>query len=358
MAVAPHAAAELGRADAVFEGGGVKGIAFAGALKAAEQAGTREWVNVAGTSAGSIVAALLVAGYDADGLRDILQRKTTYSKFADYGPLGRYLGGFLNQFRIRGYVPGRYFVSWLRERFQESKLGKPDPTFADVVRDDLPAGLSEAERESARFRLRVIASDISGGRMLVLPDDIELYQDERGRSYVKDEFKLVDAVRMSMSYPFLFEPVTLYQAGKPHYIVDGGLLSNFPIWLFDSPNPMRPTWGFRLHGGMGPEQPPYHKVGRFSWQLPLTLAMFSSMMDAWDQWHRSKASGSRTVSIPTGPIKTTDFGLGDPDAQRLYGWGYDAARNFFASPAIRDYLNSFGQTPSAAIVPPTAAAHQ
>ena len=57
---------ERHRADAVFEGGGVKGIAFAGAIAAAERdAGVREWVNVAGTSAGSIVAALLVAGYDA-----------------------------------------------------------------------------------------------------------------------------------------------------------------------------------------------------------------------------------------------------------------------------------------------------
>ena len=61
------------RADAVFEGGGVKGIAFAGAIAAAEQdGGVKEWVNLAGTSAGSIVSALLVAGYDAAGLQKIL----------------------------------------------------------------------------------------------------------------------------------------------------------------------------------------------------------------------------------------------------------------------------------------------
>ena len=48
---------EKHRADGVFEGGGVKGIAFAGAIAAAERdAGVKEWVNVAGTSAGSIVA--------------------------------------------------------------------------------------------------------------------------------------------------------------------------------------------------------------------------------------------------------------------------------------------------------------
>jgi predicted acylesterase/phospholipase RssA len=53
---------ERHRVDAVFEGGGVKGIAFAGAIAAAErEAGVQEWVNLAGTSAGSIVAALLAA---------------------------------------------------------------------------------------------------------------------------------------------------------------------------------------------------------------------------------------------------------------------------------------------------------
>jgi predicted acylesterase/phospholipase RssA len=40
---------------------------------------------------------------------------------------------------------------------------------------------------------------------------------------------------MSMSYPFLFTPVVLHREGKPVYVVNGGLLSNFPIWLFDSP---------------------------------------------------------------------------------------------------------------------------
>ena len=49
-------------ADAVFEGGGVKGIALVGAVAVAEEKGYR-WANLAGTSAGAIVASLLAAGY-------------------------------------------------------------------------------------------------------------------------------------------------------------------------------------------------------------------------------------------------------------------------------------------------------
>jgi NTE family protein len=70
-------------ADAVFEGGGVKGIAFAGAIKVAEQAGVQEWKNVAGTSAGAIAACLLAAGYHAADLDRIMTVK--YRQFADYG---------------------------------------------------------------------------------------------------------------------------------------------------------------------------------------------------------------------------------------------------------------------------------
>src|SRR5919201_224514 len=76
------------RADGVFSGGGVKGIAFSGAIQAAEEAGYDEWVRLAGTSAGAIAAAALAVGYDAAGIRALL-KDTDYQRLADYGgPLG------------------------------------------------------------------------------------------------------------------------------------------------------------------------------------------------------------------------------------------------------------------------------
>jgi NTE family protein len=254
------------------------------------------------------------------------------------------VSGPINAFRLRGFAPGDYFRGWLGERL-EQKLGKRDATFADVQRADLPEGLTHEEREKARFRLRVIASDVTSGRMLVLPDDIVDYETDRGWRYSKDEFPLVEAVRMSMSYPFLFNPVRLFRNGKPHLIVDGGLLSNFPIWLFDSPNPKRPTWGFRLHGGTGPEELPYRTIPRPFWELPLAKAMFHSAMEAWDRQHMAKVTAVRTVSIPTHDVKTTDFNLTRALAEDLYGWGYDEAKAFFESGEQQEYLNTFGQAP-------------
>ena len=60
------------KADGVFEGGGVRGIAHVGALLEAEESFGYEWQNVAGTSAGAIIAALIAAGYRAGEIRDII----------------------------------------------------------------------------------------------------------------------------------------------------------------------------------------------------------------------------------------------------------------------------------------------
>jgi NTE family protein len=345
---------ERQRADGVFEGGGVKGIAFAGALASAEsEAGVREWVNVAGTSAGSIVSALLVVGYDAAGLQKILA-DAHYKRFADCGPGGKWLGGMTNALtRFRGLAPGHYFKEWLSEQLAASplakELGKTELTFADVRRRDLPPkseipDITDEKYERAKYRLHVIGSDVTGGRMLIMPDDLPDYTDEHGKPLDKDTFPIVDAVRMSMSYPFLFAPVTLHRGGRPHYVVDGGLLSNFPIWLFDSPHPKRPTWGFRLHPGESVEEGlPYRKIPRPLWAVPLLKAMFSAATEAWDREQMEHVVSARTVSIPTHAISTTNFGLSKEDADDLYGWGKAAAQAFFSDPAQRQYLNSFGK---------------
>jgi NTE family protein len=349
------AADEKHRADGVFEGGGVKGIAFAGAIAAAERdAEVKEWVNVAGTSAGSIVAALLAAGYDAAGVQGLLA-DAQYARFADCGPGGKWVGGLFNATaRLRGLAPGRYFLDWMGKKLAASplakELGKAELTFADVKRLDLPPReavpeISDAKYERAKYRLHVIGSDITTGRMIILPDDLPDYTDESGKAFDKDSFPLVQAVRMSMSYPFLFTPVVLHRDGKPVYVVDGGLLSNFPIWLFDSPNPKRPTWGFRLHGGANVDEGlPYRKIPRPLWAVPLLKAMFSAATEAWDREQMEQVVSARTVSIPTHDISTTDFGLTRAQADSLYAWGLNAAHAFFTAPDQQAYLNSFGKT--------------
>jgi NTE family protein len=348
----PQLAQVPAEADGVFEGGGVKGIAFAGAIAVAEEAGLRTWKNLAGTSAGAIVAALLAVGYRAKDLQEILAQ-AEYRRFADFG-FGGLPRGLVNSLWMRGLAPGRYFTGWLTELIDASprakELGKTNLVFGDLVRDDLPADLAPEVARKARYRLRVIGSDISSGRMLVLPDAISGFaaaQDDR-RPREPDELGVVEGVRMSMSFPYLFTPVRLWDlSGRARYVVDGGLLSNFPVWLFDSGSdrpPARPTWGFRLHGGEAAEEHlPYHRVPLPFWRLKLARAMFQSATEAWDREQLSRATSSRTVSIPTRAIGTTQFSLSIADADQLFQWGKEAAERFFASDETQSHLADFAR---------------
>ena len=90
--------------------------------------------------------------------------------------------------------------------------------------------------------------------MLVLPDALPSYRLSADAPAIDAaSFPIADAVRMSMSIPFFFQPVELVhaQSGVRSTILDGGVLSNFPVWIFDvaDRDPARPTFGFRLIGG-------------------------------------------------------------------------------------------------------------
>jgi NTE family protein len=341
---------ETRTADGIFEGGGVKGIAFVGALEAArELVGIEEWVNVAGTSAGAIVAALLAAGYPAEELESKLP--ADYGPYADYGLGGRYVGGAWNLLFHRGMARGRAFEEWLGDLLEESPLRDRDATFARLERSDLPADIAPEQREAARFRLRVIASDLTAGRMLVLPQDIAGYRRLDGEELQPETLKVAEAVRMSMSFPFFFEPVRLLDEKRhEHLIVDGGLLSNYPIWLFDNPGAMRRyTWGFRLQPGGPHAEPALRSIRGPFWEARMARAIMHATMSAWDD-RAERSSRVRTIDIPTGRTKTLKFKLGADEVQRLKDSGYAAATEFFRS--SDEYVNSFGQTAPAPLVSP------
>jgi NTE family protein len=144
--------------DGVFEGGGVKGIALIGALEVIEQAGYR-FVNIAGASAGAIVATLIAAGYTAAELKPILM-DLPFDKFTDapwtgYLPL---IGGPLDLLTQHGLYKGDYFERLMRDLLR----AKGKRTFGDLP---LEPGQRphNAHEPRYRFSARVVASDISRG---------------------------------------------------------------------------------------------------------------------------------------------------------------------------------------------------
>jgi NTE family protein len=207
-------------ADGVFEGGGVKGLALAGALvefadsERHPESYVDRWVKLAGTSAGAIVAAYLACGHSAADTAALIDG-TDFSKFEDWGPGGALLGGTLNLIRNHGLAHGKVFHDWFRDEIDNQKFG-------DVT--------------AAGRELKLIATDITRREMLVLPDALAKYKLSASSEAIDPEsFPVADAVRMSMSIPYFFQPVELIHAetGLSSTIVDGGVLSNFTVWILD-----------------------------------------------------------------------------------------------------------------------------
>lgn len=312
-------------ANAVFEGGGVKGIGIAGALSVAER--YYDWVYVAGSSAGAIIASLVAAGYNAEEITEKVLN-IDYKRFLDTACVGQMplLGPLLRLNFNLGVFRGNYIENWVRENLKAKGVER----FGDLVVKE------NSENPQGRFRLRVIASDITSGRMLILPQDIARYGIE------PDQLDVARAIRMSISIPFFFEPVAISYFNKTgqrqiNYIVDGGVLSNYPVWLFDHGTGVKgvPTFGFKLRG------PNAGRPYRITGPLSMFTALFGTMMEAHDYRYIQEQNFERTISIPTLGVQTTDFGISKEKIQQLYRSGVDAAEGFFNGWDYKSYLQKF-----------------
>ena len=311
------------RADGVFSGGGIKAIGFAGALKAAAEAGYTEWHRVAGTSAGAITAMALAVGYDAYGVKEQLDA-FDFAKIADYG--GPFGVGRIGNLIVRDAL-----------------------THGKVLTRFIEQLLRAAPRPATKFgeldgRLQVIGSDLAHVRMVVFPEDVALYVDGDGEPLDPDEFSIAEAVRISAGFPYFFPPLKLRDkvTDKEGVLVDGGVVSAYPVFLFDSPKPKHPTWGFRLFSGFAPERPTYKQIGGLAWPLNMVEAILDTSMNGFDKLEM-QAFGNRTIAIPTGDVSTLDFALSAEQKQFLYDSGYQAAKSFFA--AGPKPTNTYGATP-------------
>ncbi len=286
----------------VFEGGGVRGIGLIGAAGVFLEEGYR-FNRVAGNSAGSIVASLIAGGYSATELRQIMM-DLDYSRFADKDWKDKLpFGMAYSLFAEKGIYEGKY----LRDFVQEKLLKAPHPirTFRDVKEKD------------GSYRLQMIAADISRAKLLVLPQDIADYGID------PDDLEVADAVRMSVSIPYFFEPVQLRHVdGTECIIVDGGIVCNFPIWIYDDDiEAGNPPVGFCLVDDG--ETRPIHGV------VSMLAAILETMLEARDKRYIADEKLT-TVQIPTLGIQTCDFHLSRERQEALYLAGRNAAVEYLA----------------------------
>jgi len=311
------------RADLVLEGGGVKGIGLVGAVTAVAEAGYA-FPRVAGSSAGAVVASLVAAlqraGEPVSRLEDVM-RAVDYRRFRDRGGVGRVplLGRGLSLLAHDGLYEGRYL-----EQFLTGALGELGVrTFGDLrltATDEAAQGL----RPEHAYALVVTVSDLSRRRLARIPWDLPGYGAD------PDDFPVARAVRASAAIPFFFRPVRQPTPAGTATWVDGGLLSNFPVGLFDRADrldPRWPTFGVRLT--TQPATPPV----TFPVQGPLAIglaAIDTLLTDQGNSYLEDPCTVQRTVFVPTSGVSVVDFGLDRATQDRLFSSGRQAARDFLS----------------------------
>jgi len=294
--------------DVVLEGGGVKIPGLVGAIAALEGHGF-EPACIAGTSAGAIVASMLAAGYNAEEMRIIIN-DVDFNSFKDGASFGRRLPNLIFK---KGIYRGDVFYRLMQDFMREKGV----LTFGDL-RD------GETLDPNRRSRLKVYATDLTRGNLVTWPDDAGLY------GLKPDHLEVAWAVRTSMSIPFFFQPVRL----DGSYFVDGGVLSNFPIWQFDTPRaPRFPTFGLNLwEKGAG-------MANDIKGPVTFLEALVKTGLEAHDKrFIRPDDFHQRVIRVPVGATKATDFGITMAQKETLFRSGYTAANAFLETWKWETYL--------------------
>lgn len=283
--------------DGVFSGGGIKGFAYVGAIRALEEKGVK-FERVAGTSAGAILATFIAAGFNTKELEEIfdeLNLKVLLDppKFIIELPFLKWL----NLYKRMGLYRGKSLENW----FLEKLATKGIYTFGD-----LPKG-----------SLKLVASDLTNGKILVLPDDLHHYNIDL------KSFPVSRALRMSCGLPFFFEPVYLKNGRRESVIVDGGVLSNFPMWIYDNGNRVRPVLGMKLSSSSEDKKP--HDINN---GIQLFEALFSTMQNAHDNRYISRRHEKNIIFIPVEEYSATQFDLDEATKNKLMGIGKERTIQF------------------------------
>jgi NTE family protein len=317
----------------VFEGGGVKGVAYLGAMQVLEEKGILPDIRrIGGTSVGAINATLVALGFTNSEQRDIMF-KLNFKNFLDDS-----WGVFRDVTRVMkrfGWYKGDRFQEWIGSLVKE-KLGDSNATFRDLKEANKPDLYVYGTNLSTHFG--------------------EVFSIEHSPT-----MRIADAVRISMSLPLFFTAVRKHN----DVFVDGGCLNNYPVKLFDREKYIcdnigemavktdyydkenerflkehpgrspyvynRETLGFRLDSKeeiaafrYGEIQ--HEKIDRF---FEYIKALSKTILDCQNNMHLHSDDWHRTIYIDTLDVSTTDFDLSDDKKKELEKSGRKGTEAYF-----------------------------
>jgi len=298
----------------VFEGAGVRGIAYCGAVQEMESKKMMDSIErVGGTSSGAIIALTISLGYSGKEIENIIS-KTNFKKFNDGSFF--YIGGITRLSKYFGWYKGKKFGKWLEQMIKE-KTGNENMTFEEL-------------HQKGFKDLYITGTSLNKQKAVIFSYE----------SYPK--MKIKDAVRISSSIPLYFEPVFIDSSGKIFdrpkqkqgfdMMVDGGILENFPIHIFDKQQPDLYTIGFRVDHGPQIEN---DKGDRTLAEMPVDDlkqyfgAFYNIVIENLNRQQLTITDWQRTVSISDGDVLPKVRKLSKEEVFILIENGRKAVQNRF-----------------------------
>lgn len=349
--------------ELVQEGGGVLGVALIGYTYVLEQLGIR-FFSLAGTSAGSINAMLLAGLGDiskpkSEKVIEVLVNKNLYDFVDGNDDSKEFIRALVEKakrvkliwkgwqiideiFDDLGLNPGDDFLNWLSGYLKNNGI----KTLADLktnfmkVPDDLAVREGvEKTIDGLKPRLAIITADLTTETKVEFPKMAGLYWAN------PDNVNPAYYVRASMSIPYFFSPLRIGNIPKgpeakknweeqvsfmgvppkESFLVDGGLLSNFPIDIFHNPSvvPRLPSFGVRLGDNR-------NNANKISSPTNLFGAMFNSLRHLHDYDFILRNPDYRLLieKIDVGDHDWLNFGITDAAKLDLFKRGAQAAERF------------------------------
>lgn len=353
--------------DLVQEGGGILGIALVGYTYVLEEMGIR-FASLAGTSAGSINTILLAAlgkphERKSDKILHILANKD-FSVFMDGGwDVRELVGALASSNRVRKWIggivaavgnlddvlfrdglnPGTAFYQWIEGVLTGAGMETTEKLLANM--NDFPEAIRPEFGGPELAQLAIIAADITTETKVQFPKMSELYFAQPTTVHP------AQFVRASMSIPVFFSPVKLDLTALPRtspaysdrwsapelgagyngpipeqvLLVDGGIMSNFPIDVFHDWGgiPKRPTFGVRL----GLERTDYNRIDSM---LDIINACFEGARNIRDAETIQSSDDFKEIIgfIDVGEHNWLNFSIDDSAKLDLFRRGAQAASDF------------------------------
>jgi NTE family protein len=275
----------------VLEGGGAKGIAFAGVVKALDKYNLiGNITTIVGASAGSMAATIMALGYTSLEMEQILTT-TDFNKFRDSGMFGL-ISDIYDLFKYWGIYLNQYLYDWIGDLIK-AKTGNADITFKEL-------------QDINGIDLTIVVTNISKSETIYYnanftPDTIVRF-----------------AVRASTSIPVFYKPVIEPITGD--LLVDGGLILNYAITKFNKQ--LDGVMGLRFsNDGM---TSPDNKPTKF---IDYVINIFQVLMYKESTDIMTEQDWAHTATIQTN-VGAIDFGIDMTQKNKLVQAGFDATQDY------------------------------